>query len=158
MFPFCVFGSFLYTVPVTAAVVCTRMLSLGIYGSTTSTAQHREITTHKAANRVRADQSTYLKKHVRTCMRRPGCFSGASSSWRLQVTRLHLKCCTIYYISHSLPFFFVASVAGGTARYAKRLTYVPGCTYIPAHAAVKLLCTYAHRMMQHLYSYTTHKS
>ena len=39
MFPFCVFGSFLCTVPVTAAVVFTRMLSLGIYGSTTSTAQ-----------------------------------------------------------------------------------------------------------------------
>ena len=119
-----------------------------------STAQRR----HPCTNQVRADQSTYLKKHVRTCMRRPGCFSGASSPWRLQVTCLHLKCCTIYYISHSMPFFFVASVAGGTARYAKRLTYVPGCTYIPAHAAVKLLCTYAHRMIQHLYSYTTHKS
>ena len=64
---------------------------------------------HKAASKfVRADQS----KYVRTCMRRPGCFSGAWSSWHLQVASLHLKCWTMYYIRHSNPFFLVSERSG----------------------------------------------
>ena len=79
---------------------------------------------HKAANHVRVDQSTYQKKYVRTCMLRPVCFPGARSSWHLQVACLHLKCWTIYFLHLSvIPIHssFRASVAGGTARYAKRL-------------------------------------
>ena len=33
----------------------------------------------------KADQSTYTKKYVRTCMRHLDCFPGAWSSWNLQV-------------------------------------------------------------------------
>ena len=40
---------------------------------------------HKAANQVRADQSTYQTKYVRPCMLRPVCFPGALGSWRWQV-------------------------------------------------------------------------
>ena len=44
-----------------------------------STAQHSTAQSplHKAANQVRADQSTYRKKYVRTRIRRPRCFPGA---------------------------------------------------------------------------------
>ena len=44
-----------------------------------STAQHSAIPLHKAANQVRADQSTYKKKSmcVRTCMLHPVCFPGS---------------------------------------------------------------------------------
>ena len=80
---------------------------------------------HKAASQVRADQSTYQKKYVRrTCMLRPVCFPGAWSSWHLPVACLHYKCWTIYLLHLSvipIHFTFRASVAGGTARYAKRL-------------------------------------
>ena len=52
--------------------------------------QYREHSTaqsplHKAANQVRANQSTHQNKCVRTFMRRQGCFPGAWSSWHLQV-------------------------------------------------------------------------
>ena len=108
--------------------------SRSIYSSTASIAQHSAITPDKAANQVRADQSAttarkqtelarasksccavpgcafsfvVIKKSicVRTCMRRPGCFPGAWSSWHLQVAWLHLKCWTIYHIWRSVPFF-----------------------------------------------------
>ena len=45
---------------------------------------------HKAANQVRADQSTDKKKYLRTCTRRPGCFPGARSSWHLQIACLYI--------------------------------------------------------------------
>ena len=74
MFPFCVFESFLYTVPVTAAVVCTRMLSLGIYGSTMSTAQHSKITTAQSSKPSTCG-SEYISKEACTYMHTaPGLF------------------------------------------------------------------------------------
>ena len=70
----------------------------------------------KAEKQVRADQSTYQKKYERTCMLRPVCFPGASSSWHLQVACLHLKCWTVYFITtsvcHSNPCFFVSERSG----------------------------------------------
>ena len=62
-----------------------------------STAQHSTITPAHS-NKPNTCRSEYISKDVRTCMRRPGCFPGAWSSWRLQVACLHLKCWTIYYI------------------------------------------------------------
>ena len=58
-------------------------------------------------------------------MLRPVCFPVAWSSWYLQVDCLHKKCWIIYYIClvitmHSCLW---ASLAGRTARYAKRLVY-----------------------------------
>ena len=91
------------------------------YGVVEYLQQNREHITaqsplHKAANQVRADQSTYQRKCVRTCMRRPGCFRGALSSWHLQVACLHLKCWTIYSCTtstcHSVPFCFVSERSG----------------------------------------------
>ena len=68
-------------------VLCTSMLSLSIFSSTVSTAQcsTAQSPLRKAANQVRADHSTYQKKYERTCMRRPGCFPEAWSSWHLHV-------------------------------------------------------------------------
>ena len=98
---------------------------------------------HKAANQVRADHSTYQNKYMRTCMLRPICFPGAWSSWHLQVAYLHLKYWTIYLLHMSIiPIRSSswASVAGETARYAKRLvlTYL-GLAYFRGHAPHILL-------------------
>ena len=82
-----------------------------------STAQHStaESPLQKAANQVRADQSTSEKKYVRTCMLRPVCFPGAWSFWHLQVACLHLKCWTIYLLHLSvIPIlFFLVSEGSG---------------------------------------------
>ena len=82
----------------TAAAVqqlCVRVCMLSL-NREHSKAQHSTIAQsplHKAAyNQVRAGQSTYQKKYVRTCMLRPVCFPGAWSSWHLYVACLHLKC------------------------------------------------------------------
>ena len=53
-----------------------------------------------------------VSKDVHTCIRRPGCFPGACSSWHLQVICLHPKCWTIYCICHSVPFFLVNERSG----------------------------------------------
>ena len=118
------------------------MLSWSMYSSTASTAQHSTGQSHhstkqhakyapiKARQRKQADRvsesqhvvlcpavlcflcRTHQKKYVRTCMRRPGCFPGAWSSWHLHVTCFHLKCWTIYHICHSVPFFLVSERSG----------------------------------------------
>ena len=80
------------------AVACTSM-SVVEPRAQQSTAQSP---LHKAANQIRADQSTYQNKCVRTCILRPVCFPGAWSSWPLQVACLHLKCWTICLICLSL--------------------------------------------------------
>ena len=59
-----------------AAVVCTSMLSLGIYGSTTSTAQHSEITTAQSSKPSTCG-SEYISKVACTYMHTaPGLFFG----------------------------------------------------------------------------------
>ena len=100
-----------------------------------------------AENQVGADQSTIKRStwYVRTFMRRPGCFSGALSSWHWQVDCLHLKCWIIYYeqyICHSVAFSLSASAAGGSTSYSKRLVH----TYLVVH-------TYLHAL---LYSCSVH--
>ena len=45
---------------------------------------------HKAANQVRADQSTFQINYARTCFLRPVCFPGAWGSWHL-----HLGICIL---------------------------------------------------------------
>ena len=87
---------------------------------------------HNAAyNQARTDQDTYEEAYVRICMIRSVCFPVAWSSSHLQVACLHLECWTIYLLNLSfIPIHssFRASVAGGTARYTKRLVsaHVPG--------------------------------
>ena len=125
-----------------AAVVCTSMLSLGIYGSTTSTAQHSEITP-APSSKPSTCGSDYISKESCTYMHAaPGLFF-----WGIELLAFasHLFASKMLHHllhSHSVPFFFEASVAGGTAGYAKRLTYIPGCTYVPARTALLLLCHY----------------
>ena len=103
-FPFFLNGLFFYALLIysnsSAAVVRTSMLSFEHQSREHSKAQHSTAQSplYKAANQVRADQRTYKKKYVRTCMLRPVCFSGAWSSWHLQVACLHLKCWTMYYM------------------------------------------------------------
>ena len=68
-----------------AKYIRTSMLALSIYSVAASVPRAQQSTAqsplHKATNQVRADQSTYQQKYVRTaCMRRPGCFPGAWSS------------------------------------------------------------------------------
>ena len=93
------------------AVVCTSMYVVEPRAQQ-STAQ---LPPDKAANLLRADQSTCQKKDVRTCMLRPVCFPGAWSSWHLQVACLHLKCWTIYFttsVCNSNPCLFVSELSG----------------------------------------------
>ena len=101
MFPFCVFESFLYTVPVTAAVVCTRMLSLGIYGSTTSAAQHSEITPAQSSKPSTCG-SEYISKEACTYMHAaPGLFF-----WGIELLAFagHLFASKMLYHLLYLPF------------------------------------------------------
>ena len=68
----------------------------------------------KAANQVRADQSTHQKKYVRTCILRPVCFRGTWSSWQLQVASLQLQCWALYllHICHPNPFSLLSERSG----------------------------------------------
>ena len=93
-----------YLVIVFSLYIGTGIL-LCIYSSTGSTAQHSTaqhsaITPAKAANQVRADQSTYQRStYVHVCDTRV--VSRARSSWHLQVACLHLKCRTILRVALS---------------------------------------------------------
>ena len=51
----------------------------------------------------------------RTCMRRPGCFPGAWSSWHLQLVGLHLKLYILRSVSYAFcsKFFLVSERSGG---------------------------------------------
>ena len=67
-----------------------------------------------------------------TCMRRPGCFPGAWSSWSLQVVSLHLKAWTSLSASVVRILFILrcerAQRAAEAARGAKRVVYQYACT------------------------------
>ena len=121
-------------------VVYTSMFSLSIGIASTTQHSTAQSPLHKAANQVRADQSTYPKKYGRirtyssTRIRRPGCFPGAWSSWHLHVAYLHLKCWTIHYICHSNPFFLVSERSGWNRPLrGAPCMYVLGSTQMPEH-------------------------
>ena len=121
-------------------VVYTSMFSLSIGIASTTQHSTAQSPLHKAANQVRADQSTYPKKYGRirtyssTCIRRPGCIPGAWSSWHLHVAYLHLKCWTIHYICHSNPFFLVSERSGWNRPLrGAPCMYVLGSTQMPEH-------------------------
>ena len=68
------FGLFLILYRNSAVVVCTRILLLGIYGSTTSTAQHSEITPAQSSKPSTCG-SEYISKEACTYMHAaPGLF------------------------------------------------------------------------------------
>ena len=77
-----------------------------------SKAQHSAITPAQGS-KPSTCLPEYISKEVCTYMHAAsGCFPGAWSSWHLQVTHLHLKCWTIYYIRYSNPFFLASGHSG----------------------------------------------
>ena len=95
-----------------------------------SKAQHSTVAQsplHKAANQARADQGTYIKKYVRTCMLCPVLFSRSMEmlafASRLYAPKMLDRPLKTSFC-HSNPFFLASECSVGTARYAKRLVHI----------------------------------
>ena len=128
---FCFRGPFLILYRYTAAIVCTWyefivLEHLQQYREHSSTAQRNHPCTKQQTKYVpiRVDIARSMK-YVRTCMRRPGRFPGAWSSWRLQVACLH-QAKMLDHLLH-VPFvpFFLVNQRNGWNRPLREMPCIP---------------------------------
>ena len=136
-------GPFFTLYRYTETAVCTSMLWLSIRTASTakqSAAQTAQSPLHKAANQVRADQSTYQKKYVSTCVLRPVCFPGAWSSWHfasrlfapkmLDVSTYYIFCLSFQSILSCERAYRAEPPDTQSALYCMHTHVVPGTYYL----------------------------